>query len=83
MSIAAIVLKYTPLPLITYPGAGKLAGVDKTTDLPPPDPGLPDVLWGGVFADEAEEMLPGYGPVEEEGSTWEAYQDDGTFPPWL
>lgn len=38
---------------------------------------------GKAFDDEAEELLPGHGPVAEDGSTWETYQDEGTFPAWL
>ncbi len=38
---------------------------------------------GRAFDDETEEILPGYGPADEEGSTWETHQDEGTYPAWL
>lgn len=48
-----------------------------------PGPAPPRPPLGRAFDDETEEMLPGYGPVAEDGSTWETHQDEGTYPAWL
>lgn len=89
MSTAATVPEYTPRTLITFQGAGKLTVVEEH---PPPGhqarrPDLYDILarpvLGRAFDDPEEEMLPGREPVEPDGSTWERFQDESRYPPWL
>lgn len=81
MSIVATAPENTPRLLTTYQGAGKLTDVDKRMDTASPAHAPPPL--GAAFDDEAEELLPGHGPVDEDGSTWETFQDEGTFPSWL
>jgi hypothetical protein len=44
-----------------------------------PSGGAPD----GGLEDTADEPDTTYPRADEEGSTWELYQDEGTFPAWL